>query len=484
MNLVSTQPPGVAGLADLAEFERALTGRRSRWGDLSGHFQRRRTLFVARAPGRLDCMGGIADYSGSLVCEVPLAEAALAAVQRRTDDRVMVHSVVAERSGLRGTVATTLAELTPRAKDYEAVRKRLTADPTASWAAYVLGIFPVLLAENVIPRFDTGATVVVAGDVPLGAGVSSSAALEVASLFAVCGAYGLHVEGVEAARLGQVVENRVVGAPCGIMDQLTATLGNAGEFLIIRCQPYEVVASLPLPPGWKLFGINSNVKHSVGGDKYINVRTAAFMGHRIITTLVEQERPTSFEYRPLGRYLCNLSPREFNKLYRRRLPPRMIGAKFLETYGDTADPLTSPAPHKTYAIRSRTEHPVYENARVEQFVEDLAISYRTRSLDFARDAGELMYASHWSYSNRCGLSSPETDLLVDLVKRRDGNLLGAKITGGGSGGTVAVLGVDDCEADLHWVLDEYTRLTGSTPDVFTGSSPGALQFGCARYVLR
>jgi L-arabinokinase len=108
--------------------------------------------------------------------------------------------------------------------------------------------------------------------------------------------------------------------------------------------------------------------------------------------------------------------------------------------------------------------------------------------DLLRDAGELMYAAHRSYSERLDLGSPETDLLVDLVREQgpDRGLYGARITGGGSGGTVAILcaaGSPAADEALAGVCREYERRSGNVPRVFTGSSPGAVMFG-ARRIMR
>ena len=118
--------------------------------------------------------------------------------------------------------------------------------------------------------------------VPLGAGVSSSAAIEVATMQAISTAFGLNLEGVTLARLAQTVENRVVGAPCGIMDQMTSALGVANSLLLILCRPHEIQGTQTLPAGVRIFGINSNVKHSVGGSAYTRARVAAFMGRKIL----------------------------------------------------------------------------------------------------------------------------------------------------------------------------------------------------------
>ena len=188
MPLKCIQEPNVVGLKDVRELEKALAGRRSKWGDLSRLFRKRRPIFVARAPGRLDAMGGIGDYSGAVVCELPLGVAALAAVQPRDDDMLVVHSANGEAEDFTPTVELCLASLRKRKrfKAYAQLQEQLSSDPAASWAAYAIGALPVLQTEGATKGFDRGATIALASDVPLGAGISSSAAIEVATMAAVC----------------------------------------------------------------------------------------------------------------------------------------------------------------------------------------------------------------------------------------------------------------------------------------------------------
>jgi L-arabinokinase len=324
----------------------------------------------------------------------------------------------------------------------------------------------VLIREGVIAAPEAGMTLVLHSDVPLGAGVSSSAALEVASMSAMKLLLRFELEGLELARLCQIVENRIAGAPCGIMDQVTSALGNAHSLLAIRCQPHDVLGNRPLPKGWAVYGINSAVRHAVGGGKYAKARVGAFMGLRIINH--------DLGLKPRIRYLCNLTPEVYVDRIRGDLPPRLLGSEFAARYGETADAVTKVQPEVTYSVRGCTEHPIYENARVEEFMALMEDGSRRAAVL----AGKLMYGSHWSYGNRAGLGCPETDLIVRLVKERgiDSGLMGAKITGGGSGGTVAVLTYGDAAAAVSGVAEEYAGQTGIAPQVFSGSSPGAMSW--------
>jgi galactokinase len=183
-----------------------------------------------------------------------------------------------------------------------------------------------------------------------------------------------------------------------------------------------------------------------------------------------------------GGYLANIPPDEFDTHYAPRLPERIEGRTFLAQYGGTTDRVTRIDPDRTYAVRVPAAHPVHEHARVRRFVDVLRSSSAggrrnlgTAGLEFL---GQLMYASHAAYT-ACGLGSPGTDLLVQLVRQRGpaGGLYGAKITGGGSGGTVAVLAAAGADESIQDVAAEYAARTGHQPYVFSGSSPGASTTG-------
>jgi L-arabinokinase len=286
---------------------------------------------------------------------------------------------------------------------------------------------------------------------------------------------GTVLNGAELARLCQVAENFVVGAPCGIMDQMTAALGRADQLLALLCQPAEVKGFLPLPPSVGLWGIDSGIRHAVSGSDYTSVRAGAFMGYRIIMDLAGLTS-TAQSLCSLGNgYLANLMPQEFADLYAGRLPETMRGEDFLRRYGSSIDTVTRVDPERTYAIRQPTAHPIYEHARVRQFAQ---LFSGQPDDDGLRKMGELMYASHASYS-ACDLGSAGTDHLVELVREAGvpAGLYGAKITGGGSGGTVAVLGRADAGPAVAAVARRYSQDTGRQGYLFAGSSAGACPFG-------
>lgn len=471
------------GLEDTARFAamvgRLLAGESRAMPDF---FDGAGEVFVARAPGRLDLMGGIADYSGSLVLELPIAPAAHAAVQLTDAKTIRVVSLPRTDAGGERMFEMLLKDLSDgagRPLEYAAAARYFKREPGREWAAYVAGVFVVLMRECGC-RFERGARILIRSEVPEGKGVSSSAALEVATMQAVAAAYGIELEPRELAFLCQRVENLVACAPCGVMDQMTSALGEADRLLALLCQPGEVKGMVALPPELAVWGIDSGIRHSVGGADYGSVRTAAFMGYRMVAEaagLRARETGVSghvvVEDPKWGGYLANVTPEEFGERYADGLPARMSGAEFLERYGGITDAVTSVEPERRYHVRAAARHPVYEHARVTRFAE-LLEGGAARGAEL----GELMYQSHESYSS-CRLGSPGTDELVRLVREAGpaSGLYGAKITGGGSGGTVAVLGLREAAGAVETVAEEYARRTQREPLVISGSSPGAVAFG-------
>ena len=316
-------------------------------------------------------------------------------------------------------------------------------------------------------------------DVPEGKGVSSSAALEVASLAAVAARYGVAMRDEEIAVASQWAENHVAGAPCGIMDQMTSACGRRDRLLRLRCQPDIVEGHVAIPPGWRFYGIDSGIRHAVTGSDYGTVRTAAFMGYRIIAEVaglpatIEASKVRELDTQWHG-YLANISPTEFESRFAAQLPEWMTGAEFLARFDGITDVVTRVVPTARYPVRQATAHPVYENARVERFAA-LLDSLDSGDASTAREMGALMGESHASYS-ACGLGSDGTDQLVEMVARAGPaqGLFGAKITGGGSGGTVAILGTEAAEPAVRAIAREYQAETGREAVVFARSGPGLI----------
>jgi L-arabinokinase len=470
-------------LPDEVRFLETLHSLREGPAELRGFFDPSREICIARAPGRLDLMGGIADYSGSLVLQLPIQEATFAAVQRDPEPVLRIASLGADATDRSSVFEMPLADFRRRDGEpltYEAAREYFAKDPRTGWAAYAAGSLLVLMRERGV-QFPGGTRVLIASEVPEGKGVSSSAAIEVAVMQAVVAAFGVSLEGRDLAILCQMAENRVVGAPCGVMDQMTSACGEAHRLLALLCQPAEIQGQVPLPNEVAVWGIDSGVRHSVSGADYGSVRVGAFMGYRIVADALdlpcEQDADSVAILDPDWQgFLANITPSEWEQRLACHLPERIGGAEFLARFGGTTDPVTHVDPARTYAVRIPAGHPVYENFRVRAFAELLLSGALTeRRLELL---GELMYQSHASYS-ACGLGSEATDRVVELVREAgpQSGLFGAKITGGGSGGTVAVFGRAGAEAAVRQVVERYAAETGRAPYLFSSSSPGAVAFG-------
>jgi L-arabinokinase len=351
---------------------------------------------VGCAPGRLDVLGGVADYSGALVLETPTRA---------------VTTVTAEPAGalevgparLADDDVAKLAGLT-----YPEVRDALADLPR--WTHYLVGVALVLVRHGVIDP--PGARLTVTSDVPTAVGVSSSAALEVATARAL-GAGDL--DPLRLAALCQEAENHVVGAPCGIMDQVTAVLGTSGRILPILCRPASVEPELALPPGVEAVGWPTGAEHDVGGGPYRRARAAAFMGKR----MVEATSGRSWGW------VSELPPPLVGEL-----PEAVGGADFLDRFGGTEDAVTAVEPREVYPVRAATTFGLEEHTRTRAAEAHLA----SGDLDALHP---LLAASHAGY-DAMGLGHPGATAVVEQALARPG-VHGARTSGGGSGGTVVVL---------------------------------------------
>jgi len=446
-------------------------------------FDSGRPLFLARAPGRLDVMGGIADYSGALVLEMPIAAATWVAAQASDEPEILIRSDDVAAHGDEPTVRLPLGDLVPEQPlSYERARALLAADPRRAWAAYAAGALVVLHGEVGKP-LRHGLRLLIWSEVPVGKGLSSSAALEVATLEAVAPMVGATLQDRQLPLLAQKVENFVVGAPCGVMDQMTSALGRGDHLLELVCQPAEVKGQLPVPHDVEFVGMDSGIRHAVSGADYGTVRAAAFMGYRMLAAAAGlAARPLSagrvvVDDAKWGGYLANVSVDDWRSRYRAEIPVEVSGSDFLARFQGTTDAATTVEAGRRYPVRAATEHAIEEHQRVVQFRSLLAGKRHVDEQTRVR-LGELMYASHASYS-ACGLGSSGTDQLVELVRElgpRQG-FYGAKITGGGSGGTVAVLLERVQRAHLDQIVERYARASGHRSAVYAGSSDGGRSFG-------
>ncbi len=472
------------GLQDVSRFVEVLnTLAHNRAAEAQTLFDPKKEIIVTRAPGRLDVMGGIADYSGSLVLQLPLAEATCAALQLASDRTLRIFSLGEKAEGRLPYFEMNLDDFEENgnAIDYLAAQKYFRKNPATQWAAYAAGAFLVLMKER-SATFKTGARILIYSEVPEGKGISSSAALEVAVMKAVAAGFNIEIYSQDLARLCQKVENLIVGAPCGIMDQMTSACGKAHQLLSLLCQPAILQEPVEIPEHLAFWGIDSGVAHSVSGADYTSVRVGAFMGYRIIAELAGcrvssagRRRHVHVDDARWQGYLANLTPSVYEHDYAAHVPDEIKGSDFIERYYGTTDEVTEINPERVYRLARPTAHPIYENFRVRTFA---ALLHNSKSQMAMQQLGELMYQSHSSYS-ACGLGSRGTDSLVELAREAGigKKIYGAKITGGGSGGTVAVLSAANAEHAIAEICERYAEEAKHDPQIFSGSSMGADDFG-------
>jgi galactokinase len=347
--------------------------------------------FIARGPGRVNLIGDHTDYNDGFVLPMAIDRAVWIALRPRRDGRVSVHSLdFAETREFDPTSETRDAE---------------------GWVEYIRGVAWALRQSG---RAVCGWDGVTMGDVPVGAGLSSSAALELASARAFAAACSLPWAPEEMALLAQRAENEWVGVNCGIMDQLISAAGEAGHALLIDCRTLETRA-VPLPDGTVVVVLDTATRRGLVGTAYNERRSqceaaAAVLG---VAALRDVDRAT-FER----------GESELNSVTRRR-----------------------------------ARHVITENARVLDAAEALADGD-------VQTVGRLMNESHASLRDDFEVSRDELDIMADVAATRPG-CYGARMTGAGFGGCAVAL-VDSAVADefTRDVAREYERATGLRPAIY------------------
>lgn len=374
------------------------------------------------APGRLDFMGGVADYSGSLVLQMPV-KGVTKVIAREMPERVFKF-----RSEDNQTVTIPneiFLELLKSKVDLRDLRKAVDESNCPFWTRYVIGSLLVFCTlKRWLPK--TGLEFSISSTVPQSMGVSSSAALEISSLRCIANLAGKSFKGTELARMGQTVENHIVGAPCGLMDQLASSYGKKGHLLPILCRPDQLHKPIKLPENTLVVGWPSGIKHAVSGSPYAKARCAAFMGKAIL------EKETGNHWG----FTSEISPSLF-KRNQDKLPVQIIGSEFLAANLKISDSISVIQTDDSYPVRDATSFPIHENSRCH-LAEKLLRSGRSDE-ETNRLVGELIYQSHEGYG-AMGLGCPEVDQMIDALKNEGPKkgIYGARISGGGCGGTVSV----------------------------------------------
>lgn len=444
-----------------------------------GLFRPDRARYLVRAPGRLDVMGGIADATGSLVVATSLQAGIALAGQTRDDQSVRLACFDPKNARLCHDLSWPLSRL--YGHDGKLVGRStfmagLDADrfaPTRCVSALIYALLERSLLENLAGGFSIGAWL----GIPAGCGAGGMAALQVATCQCLSVLCGVRFEPADVTAACQHAQHTMLGLPVGPMDPVVALHGQSGSLLQVQCRSAQVAGALHLPDATRLFGIDSGKRHPRAGEKYREAYTAAAMGRRIIQALIN--RDTAAASRPVG-CLADVQPAEFVTRFRDALPTRLRGREYTRQFSDGLGETCPIDPAQVYKVRSRTEHHIYENQRVHDFVSLIGRARHTGQTWHLDQAGQLMYSSHWSYGQRCGLGSIETDLLVNLLREKgvSRGVYGARVSGGGAGGMVTVFCAegDRARSAVAEALDAYRAKTGIEPTCYEGSSEGALAF--------
>ncbi len=360
---------------------------------------------VVRAPGRVNLIGEHTDYNGGFVLPCAIDYETIVAATPRDDARLRV---VAADYGDATDEFRLDAPIGPRAG--------------APWAQYVRGV-AVMLQQRVGTL--RGAELAIGGSVPRGAGLSSSAALEVAVLQTLNTLQSLNLDPTTIALLAQRAENEFVGCQCGIMDQLVSARGRAGHALLIDCRSLECTP-VPLPADLAVMIVHSRVARGLVESAY-------------------NER----------RQQCEAAARHYGVAALRDLD-----AAGLEAGAAGLDPL----------VLRRARHVVTENQRTQDAADALAAG------DLRR-LGALMAQSHASMRDDFEITVPAIDRLVDIAQQAIGNDGGARMTGGGFGGCIVALMPAGRVADVRARVEaEYRAPDGALPTVWVcRASDGAGQ---------
>ena len=351
---------------------------------------------VFAAPGRVNLIGEHTDYAEGFVMPAAIDFATLAGISPRNDGKVVLYS---ENYG----------------DEHQYDAAALPAHRSGHWTDYPLGVLAIFAAEgHTIPAFSLSLW----GDVPLGSGLSSSAAVEVATAIAVESLLGIHYPGPVLARLCQRSENEFVGSSCGIMDQFISANGAKDHALLLDCRDLTFKLA-PIPADVALVIANTMVSHAVTGGEYTSRRAQ-----------VEEGAAAIAKHRPEVRFL------------------RDAALKDLEKWGHEMSP----------EALKRSRHVISENLRTVAAAD--ALIHRDM-----KELGRLMAEAHHSYSQDFEASCPEADTMVQLAQDLPG-LIGARLTGGGFGGcTINLVQADLAPGFSSSLGEQYAAATGITPQI-------------------
>ncbi len=439
-----------------------------------------REVFIAAAPGRLDVIGGLTDYTGGLVCQMPLDVMSAVAVQRRDDRKLVIRNYNADASPnapLESTVSLSLDDFYGTAALLPADQMQRLFFGGRAWAAHIAGAFPALARHKKITQRTHGANIACYTNIPLRSGAASSAALCCATLWAITAAYHLILDPLEIALLAQRIEIQTVGTLAGVVEPAVSMLGRKDQLLLMCCQPHELAGYEAVPKEFLFAGIHLGRDGFGESAEFRRLRIAAFMAQAI---LAKFHQDLGSKKDPAKGYLANVSFDLFNRYFRHIIPETLTGEVFLKDYGAISDRLTEVDAAETYSPRDAAAYHIGEHTRAREFVThihslaDLAPAERR---DRAAAAGQLLLQSHAARQAHTSLRVAEADVLVELIAARGPakGFYGARDAG--TGGTVTLLADNTPAAreELQKIAADYQKKTSLIPLLLLDSAAGAAE---------
>jgi galactokinase len=328
---------------------------------------------ICRSPGRINILGEHTDYNEGYVLPAAIDKSIYVAISKRMDSQVCLYS-----AAFREDFTVSVDNIVPA---------------SVQWANYILGIVDQLQKNGFTPG---GFNLVIDGDIPVGSGLSSSAAVECAVIFALNTLFEFGLPRMQMALMAQKAEHLFARVNCGIMDQFTSMFGKKGHAIKLDCRNLQYEYIPVEPTGYKIVLFNTNVKHNLASSEYNARRQQCEKG----ISIIQQDQPAITSLRD-------------------------VSLEILKDRVENMDPL----------VYRRCKYIVQENERLLGACEDLKHGR-------IKELGAKMYQTHQGLRYDYGVSCKELDFLVDLVKTLPG-VVGARMMGGGFGGCTINLAQED-----------------------------------------
>ena len=364
-------------------------------------------VLESKAPGRVNLIGEHTDYNDGFVLPIAIQYAVTVLASPRPDDEIHLYS-------------TDFND-----RSFFSISEPIEHDQEHPWSNYQRGIVDQFQKRG---EKISGTNLLIQGNVPIASGLSSSAAVEVATAMAIKTLDRIEISDIDLIKLCQTSENEFVGMKCGIMDQFISCMGQQGKALFLDCRnlSYDLI---PFPAEhYTVVILNTKMKRELTGSEYNERRSQCEEAVRLLE-----------KFLPSIRALRDVSVSDFQR-YQSELPE---------------------------LTRIRSEHVVFENERVNQFVEVM-------KQNNAEKMGALLFDSHRSLRDLYEVSCDELDAMVDIAANVEG-VIGARMTGAGFGGCAIAVVRNGCQEKLKKiVLEKYPEKTNIEPEVYISSpSQGA-----------